>query len=897
MAQLYKGLASYQENEAEQFKGRTVEIQEMYDNFLRNEYLVCYADSGEGKSSIIEAGLIPKLRQGCYHPIHIIFENKDFSNENIDFDKFVCYTITKELDSLKSDPNIKVDIVYPQKLIKKTDKFENAEWEKEMIDSVAWLRLRYSILTIDNLVFTPVLIFDQFEEVFTNPKSQEWTNRFFVWLQELTMDLCPKEIVNELERKIGNERFPLMATQKHFKAIFSLRSEYIGQLDYWGMQKHYIPQLKNNRYLLRPLTIEGAREVITQQDGYNGLADVVDEIIDTIRQSQKGKNFVEKNTSHLPCIPALLLSVICSKAYGMSEQKRCVFIEKLKGEKSISRGNAINEIIEDFYNEAISKCKIPAKDLEVIEDVLVNSEGIRQRISSESDVLKGIDFSNSYLQKFKDARLIRVISEYNREDRLIELIHDCLCDIVLRRKKVRQEENSQRKIKETEEKAEKARREAEDALRRKKQTEDIISLVILPILLLFLIWFTSSVYLVKPTFISLLDLDRDGVVKFDPEELIFFMLLGNLAILSIIIYSAVKKLKTTSWLSIYGILSNVVLLYLFCEGQHEQIGLRTSLGFVVIGVPIITLIYSFVFHILGLPTKDDFRTILNSIPLTIFFLAFSIYFFYLCVFNDAIGLPEPSDSSWGVFVIPLLTHELIRSLFKIKSQWLSRLTFVVLLGMMTYNTINNYLFFNYLIAIFIVLCVIATLLSLYQSLSFGKKVCAVLLQSVVITTILVLNLGFNPLKVKYDSVAGIYSWKEISVKDGDNHLGVVEACTGDTLLPCVFDSLKNGKEYFACLSTRKIQHRTDIMNYNGRYSFNKEIGLAKYQNQYLPSMEQITNNIAKKKILDTTLTDTISYYAAKSYFESRNACISLLLGGGELSLEKSLHWNFCISTS
>lgn len=875
MAQLYKGLASYQENEAEQFKGRTVEIQEMYDNFLRNEYLVCYADSGEGKSSIIEAGLIPKLRQSCYHPIHIIFENKDFSNENIDFDKFVCDTITKELDSLKSDPNIKVDIVYPQKLIKKTDKFENAEWEKEMIDSVAWLRLRYSMLTIDNLVFTPVLIFDQFEEVFTNPKSQEWTNRLFVWLQELTMDLCPKEIVNELERKIGNERFPLMATQKHFKAIFSLRSEYIGQLDYWGMQKHYIPQLKNNRYLLRPLTIEGAREVITQQDGYNGLADVVDEIIDTIRKSQKGKNFVENNTSYLPCIPALLLSVICSKAYGMSEQERCAFIEKLKGEKSISRGDAINEIIEEFYNEAITMCEIPNGDLEIIEDVLVNSEGVRQRISSESDVLKEIDFSKSYLQKFKDARLIRVISEYNREDRLIELIHDCLCGIVLKRKEERQ------KIKESV-----IRQMKIKSQKLKDQREDAFSGIFLLFLFIFVVFIISSVYQDKSIYKSFLDLNGDGVVNYYKEQVLFNIILSNLAILPILVYSAVKKLKITSLLSIYSFISNAVLLYFFITGQNEQRGIIISLVGVAIGVPLITLIYSYIFHLFGLPTRDDYRTILNSIPLTLFFLVLSIYIFYLSVFNDTIGFPKPRNSSWGVLVIPLILHELIKSLFKIESQWLSLRTFVVLLGLMTYNTINDHLFFNYYIAIFIVLCVLATLLSLYHSLPFGKKAWAVLLQSVVIITILVLNLGFNPLKVNYDSVVGVYSWKEISVKDGDNHLGVVEACKGDTLLPCVFDSLKNNEDFCACLSTNKVQHISNVMSYNSRYSYCKETGHAKCQNLYLPSMEYITYKIANKKKLDNTLADTISYYAARTHFESRKANISLLLGDGDLSLTK-----------
>ena len=61
MSNPYKELASYEENDAKIFKGRSTEIQEMYENFSNNEYMVCYADSGEGKSSIIEAGLRVRL--------------------------------------------------------------------------------------------------------------------------------------------------------------------------------------------------------------------------------------------------------------------------------------------------------------------------------------------------------------------------------------------------------------------------------------------------------------------------------------------------------------------------------------------------------------------------------------------------------------------------------------------------------------------------------------------------------------------------------------------------------------------------------------------------------------------------------------------------------------------
>lgn len=433
----YKELSPYLESDASRFKGRTLEIEEMYESFDRNEYLVCHADSGEGKSSIIEAGLIPKMKENNYFPIRVIFNSDEhYKKNNVDFDEVICGIIEKEIELLGENKSFAVSVVYPHRLTN-SDELEPFEWEKELIRNNAWLRLRYNRLTIDNLLYTPVLIFDQFEEVFTNPQSQEWTDKFFAWLQELSTDLCPQRIVKEIEKHISENDFPEISTKKYFKAIFSLRSEYVGKLDYWGLQRHYIPMLKNNRYLLRPLTIKGAKEVITQQDGYDGLNAVADDIVDMLRKLQRGKNYVTNNASELPCIPALLLSIVCSKAFEMTPEERSSFIQNLAAEKDEEKELAIYAMIADFYDKAVSKCGIPSGDMAIIEDVLVNNEGNRQRVSSHADALKAIGFSNKYLKKLEKSRLIRVIPEYNRDEDCVELVHDALCPVILKNKEQR----------------------------------------------------------------------------------------------------------------------------------------------------------------------------------------------------------------------------------------------------------------------------------------------------------------------------------------------------------------------------------------------------------------------------------------------------------------------------
>ena len=878
MGNLYKELASYEEKDATIFKGRGSEIQEMYDNFINNEYLVCYADSGEGKSSIIEAGLIPVLRENFFYPIRIVFKDSQFKDNNIDFDKYVCQAILDEVDKLKEDSSIRVDTIYTHRLTNDKSS-EMTEWEKLMIDSYAWLRLRYAQLTIDNFAFTPVIIFDQFEEVFTNPQCQEWTDKFFAWLQELTMDLCPKAIVKDLEKTIDADRFPQISTEKHFKAIFSLRSEYIGQLDYWGMQKHYIPQLKSNRYLLRPLTIAGAKEVITQQEGFTGLNDVAEDIVDILRNLQKGKNSVLTKESQLPCIPALFLSVVCSQAYNLPEKDLITFIQRLKEEGE----EAVERLIGQFYEKAVSECKIPNEDLEVIEELLVNNAGIRQRISSQTDTLRAIDFSQKYMKRLKDARLIRVIPEYNRPEESVELIHDCLCNVIKLRKEERNYKKEQLKLKEIADKAEKARMEAEEAIRRKKQTEDLTSSLFLLIAFVFVIWLLSTVYQDKPTFIALLDLNGDKVVKFYDEQLLFCITLGNLAILPILIYSAVKKLRITSWLSIYGILSNAVLLFLMIKGQDKEMGIRTALGVVTIGVPLTTLIYSYLSHTMGIPKKEEFKILFNSIPIVVFFLAVSLYLFYLCVFNDTIGLPDPSDSAWGVVVIPMLLHHLLRLVLKQKERLIPLFLLLLSLCLLTYNNFGKSYFLPSYIFFALIFCIIFFSVWQYSKLSPLRCTSASFIQSIVIAVVVLMNLGFNPIHIDYDTVSHVHSWKEVTIKDSTNHIGINEAYSGETLVPCVFDSIN--KEHFMFLSTKKNQYAESVENYNGRYRYQKQTGEAQLQSLYIPSREQYIYRIAHKKKLDSVLLDTIQYYAANAYFELRNANISFLLEGKELSLD------------
>ena len=75
------------------------------------------------------------------------------------------------------------------------------------------------------------------------------------------------------------------------------------------------------------------------------------------------------------------------------------------------------------------------------------------------------------------------------------------------------------------------------------------------------------------------------------------------------------------------------------------------------------------------------------------------------------------------------------------------------------------------------------------------------------------------------NTVNIYAnWVDANVHNIDNRMGVVSACYGDTLLPCVFDSI-NYRQHYCYISSKKIVNIKDVTDYKGLYSYKKEDGL------------------------------------------------------------------------
>lgn len=485
----FLGLQPYTEADAYRFKGRTEESQELFRLIVRNDYTVCYAESGEGKTSLLNAGVFPLLRQNMYFPIAITFTSDDYEHTPDSFDAIIDRCIK---DSI-ADYNEKYKCINIEFKLCSTD-FQGLDCQPDLqreLSKFSWWKLRNYKPQAMGLTFTPVFVFDQFEEVFNLPGSIVWTKKFFDWLEDVSSDSCPDEIAKKIRAIIGtNAAFPAIKEEKDFKAVFSLRKEFIGELDYWGMQKCFIPGLKDNRYCLKALTYEGAKKVMTQQERFDE-AKVQQVLTHFVGQySREPENTISEN---LPAIPALLLSVVCD-----SWEKDIAAFAKLSTDEI---DQSLNKILEKFYDETIetvvkeltnqNKDAVTSdsirKDIDTAMFDLVDVNGKRVRVKAITtlgtiSMESGRRFSETLpIVKYKDIlnkhRIIK-ITKIDGED-YVEIVHDCLCPIIAKRREIRL-------AVETKEREERLLREQAKKMRKRISVFGLLTIVVLGLMALFL---------------------------------------------------------------------------------------------------------------------------------------------------------------------------------------------------------------------------------------------------------------------------------------------------------------------------------------------------------------------------------------------------------------------------
>ena len=273
----YPGLRPFDSEEQQYFFGRDEEIESVCRLLDLDNLTILHGPSGMGKSSLINAGILPalsKIRNWDipYHVVPIRFTNYDPELARIRREKQGL----KDVDSdLIKDP---------------IDRFITAclgdepKWEEviPMPKPSLWLSAKKMLVDQATHPLRIVFILDQFEELFSYPEAR--VEEFAQQLGELYHQILPESVRKGMERKriIEAELNPqkellpdpkvaqLMARIEEpldAKILVSMRSD---KLHYLERLKAHLPEMLLNSYELRSFDTDQAKKAIAQPASLTG---------------------------------------------------------------------------------------------------------------------------------------------------------------------------------------------------------------------------------------------------------------------------------------------------------------------------------------------------------------------------------------------------------------------------------------------------------------------------------------------------------------------------------------------------------------------------------------------------------------------------------------------------
>ncbi len=448
----YPGIYSFSRTQYEIFFGRTEEVRKLTTLINVESEILLYAKSGIGKTSLLNAGVIPSLGDQ-FIPVLIrfrAFSPIDHSNPNITAAPPTPVEILVRI--LKNNfPESTNELVLPESNLASTTEESNngpessdaGEDEKQHYRKTLWYVLKQIHKSKQNK--TILLIFDQFEELFSYPDDQ--IRQFKDQLYDATKVDIPDDISEKLlelqqshPQLISDRLIDDLMQPMPIKMVFSIRTDRLAFLDKMVDRFKYI---RSNFLEIHPINEVSAKECIlgpTQvtDSTYVSQFDIDEAAI---------KHILHTLSDHNGQIETTQLQIICEyiektlvpkklKAHpGNGQQPESVTINK----EDLPE-NVLHDVFDTFYKTALNKLfdeqRVQAEIL--LENELIQNE---QRISLDEEAVnskhKALD--EQALNILVDSRILkREPNSFNRQS--YELAHDTLISPILQRAKIKQVE-------------------------------------------------------------------------------------------------------------------------------------------------------------------------------------------------------------------------------------------------------------------------------------------------------------------------------------------------------------------------------------------------------------------------------------------------------------------------
>ena len=394
------GLSSYSEESRAYFQGRDDEAAELARRVQRKLLTVLFGQSGLGKTSLLRAGLVPRLRGEGFCPVYV---RVDYSPESPPPSEQIKQAIFKATAAAGhwTRPGSAIE--------------GESLWE--------FLHHRGDLLRdAEGRTVLPLLIFDQFEEIFTLAQADDAGRmRAKTFLEDLS-DLVENRPPVALEQRIDNDQVDAGQfdfARADYRILIALREDYLAHLE--GV-KATMPSITQNRMRLARMTGAQALSAVMKPGGRLVSQEVAESIVRFVAGGSELQN-AEVEPS--------LLSLICRElnTVRIAQGRKEISADLLAGSR--------DTILTEFYERALADQ--PAGVRRVVEDELLTDSGYRESLAEErvAKALAAAGAAPDALAKLVDRRLLRI--EDRLDMRRVELTHDVLCSVVRASRDLRHE--------------------------------------------------------------------------------------------------------------------------------------------------------------------------------------------------------------------------------------------------------------------------------------------------------------------------------------------------------------------------------------------------------------------------------------------------------------------------
>jgi len=396
-ARPWPGLDAFTEALSPFFFGRDAEADELYRRVRRDLVTLLFGQSGLGKTSLLQAGLFPRLRWSGFLPILI---RLDYSAQ-----------------ALSPASQVKAAI---ERAIAAADLSEATPIGAEESLWGYFHRADRRLADYLGKEIVPVLVFDQFEEIFSQglagDDSRIASQSFLGELAELAENRPPEALEQAIEADpdlVERYRFD----RQDYRVVLAVREDFLAALD---SLRSRAPSLGRNRYRLRRMTGRQGLDAILNPAPGLVAPEVAQEIIRFIGRASAEDAFgVAARSGDIAEgfeVEPSLLSLVCRE---LNERRIARGLDRISAD--LLAGSR-DDIIAGFYERCLADQ--PAALRAFVEDRLLSDSGFRESITLDSArrALSDAGVPAGALDELVRRRLLRI------EERLdvprVQIIHD-----------------------------------------------------------------------------------------------------------------------------------------------------------------------------------------------------------------------------------------------------------------------------------------------------------------------------------------------------------------------------------------------------------------------------------------------------------------------------------------